>query len=71
MAKKRQESLQADSVSILIYDPNNGQIKASINYPSFDPNNYNDVYMLKPLGIDESFIVDNDTYMDVPIYIIS
>ncbi|HPC34800.1 MAG TPA: hypothetical protein PLP73_03970, partial [Candidatus Absconditabacterales bacterium] len=71
MAKKWQESLRADSVSILIMNPNNGQVKASINYPSFDPNNYNDVYTLKPLGIDESFIVDNDTYMDVPIYIIS
>ena len=71
MAKKRQESLRADSVSILIYNPSKGQVKASINYPSFDPNNYNDVYTLKPLGVDESFIVDNDTYMDVPIYIIS
>lgn len=71
MAKRWQESLRADSVSILIMNPNNWQVKASINYPSFDPNNYNDVYTLKPLWIDESFIVDDDTYMDVPIYIVS
>ena len=69
IAKKWQESLRSDSVSVLVYNPNNWQVKASVNYPSFDPNNYNDVYTLKPLWVEESFIVDNETYMDIPVYI--
>jgi cell division protein FtsI/penicillin-binding protein 2 len=53
----------------LVYDPNNGHIKASVNSPSFDPNSYDDVYTLQPLGIDHSYIVDNDTYIDTQVYI--
>jgi len=71
IAKKWQESLRADSVSILIYNPNNGEIKASINYPSFDPNSYNDAYLLKPLWPKEGYIVDDETYMDIPVYLIT
>jgi len=69
IAKKRQESLRADSVTILVYDPNNGHVKASANYPSFDPNNYNDAYLLMPLWPDHTYVTDNETYIDVPVYI--
>lgn len=69
IAKKWQQEFRADSVSILVYDPNNGHIKASINSPSFDPNSYNDVYTLQPLGMENAYIVDNETYIDTPVYI--
>lgn len=69
IAKKRHESLKADSISILVYDPMNWQIKASVNYPSYDPNNYNDVYTLMPLGREYWYVIDNETYIDVPVYI--
>ncbi|HRX64037.1 MAG TPA: penicillin-binding protein 2 [Candidatus Absconditabacterales bacterium] len=69
IAKKWQESLRADSVSVLVYDPNNGYVKASINYPSFDPNSYDDVYTLQPLDVDHSYVIDNETYIDIPVYI--
>jgi cell division protein FtsI/penicillin-binding protein 2 len=47
--KKYHDMLQDDSISILVYDPFNGQIKASANYPSYNPNNYNDAFTLQPL----------------------
>jgi len=33
----------AKSGSVIIMDPQNGAIKALVNYPSFNPNNYNEV----------------------------
>ncbi len=69
IAKKRNQSLRADSVSVLVYDPNNGHVKASVNYPSFDPNSYDDAYTLKQLDVDNSYVVDNETYVDVPVYV--
>lgn len=34
------ETNKAESGSIIVMDPNNGEIKAMANYPSFDPNNF-------------------------------
>jgi len=68
IAKRYQKSLVADSVSILIYDPYKWHIKASANYPSFDPNDYNEVYQYKPLWPENRALVDNETYVDVPVY---
>lgn len=39
--------------------------------PSFNPNNYNDAYELTPLGSEYAHIVDDLTYMDRPVYILS
>ena len=69
IAQKWHKNLRADSVSVLVYNPINGHVKASINYPSFDPNSYDDVYTLQPLDIENGHIIDNETYIDVPVYI--
>ena len=69
IVQKWQQSLKADSISVLVYDPNNGQIKASAQYPTFNPNDYNDAYTLQPLSLDYAYIIDSDTYVDVPVYI--
>jgi stage V sporulation protein D (sporulation-specific penicillin-binding protein) len=61
--------LKADSVSVLVYNPKNGNVKASVNYPSFNPNSYDDVYTLKPLDLENADIIDNETYVDVPVYV--
>jgi len=53
----------------MVYDPKNGQVKASVTAPTFNPNNYNDAYILEPLGEDRAEIIDNLTYVDVPVYI--
>jgi cell division protein FtsI/penicillin-binding protein 2 len=49
IAKSYHESLRADSVSIVVYDPNNGFVKAMVNAPAYDPNNFDDAYTLTPL----------------------
>jgi stage V sporulation protein D (sporulation-specific penicillin-binding protein) len=71
IAQRYLAEFKADSVSVLVYDPNNGEVKASVQAPSFNPNNYNDAYVLKPLGQEEAHIVDDLTYIDIPVYILS
>lgn len=69
ISKKYQEQFKADSVSILVYDPFDWSLKASANYPSFDPNDYNTTFQLRPLWWDDKQLVDDLTYLDVPLYI--
>lgn len=66
---KFQISLKSDSVSVLVYEPYSWQLKASVNAPSFNPNNYNDAYIYMPLWIENRNIVDDETYMDIPVFI--
>lgn len=68
IAKSYQESLRADSVAILVYDPFSGQVKASTSYPSFNPNDYDAVYQKMPLSPKQAYLIDDDTYVDVPVY---
>lgn len=63
------DQFRADSVSILVYDPYSGHVLASANAPDFDPNNYNEIYTLKPLDPEQAQIVDNITFLDFPVYI--
>lgn len=61
----------ADSISILVYDPLSWQVKGMAQAPSFNPNNYNDAYELVPLGVEHAYLIDDLTYMDRPVYIMS
>lgn len=67
--KKYHDLLKDDSISVLVYDPFNGQIKASASYPSYNPNNYNDAFTLQPLGPDYWYMVDDLSYIENPVYI--
>ncbi len=69
IAKKYIEAFHADSLAVMVFDPNNWQIKASVSLPSYNPNNYNDAYTIIPLGPEYSYLVDNETYNEVPVYI--
>lgn len=69
LAEQQLNNLKADSISILIVDAQNGEVKASVNAPTFNPNNYNDAYTLMPLGEEFAPIIDNLTYIDIPVYI--
>ena len=69
IVNKYHKILKADSVSVLVYEPYSWQIKASVNAPSFNPNNYNDAYQYMPLWIEYRQLVDDETYMDVPVFI--
>lgn len=69
VSTRYREQFRADSVAVLVYDPRSGHVIASANAPSFDPNNFNDVYQLKPLSPDQAYLIDDPTHIDFPIYI--
>lgn len=71
IAKEQQKNLKADAISILVLNTQNGELKASVNAPTFDPNNYNDAYTLVPLGKDQAEVIDNLSYIDIPLYIMT
>ena len=62
---------RSDSVSAVIMNPWNGEVIASANYPTFDPNTPNDVYQVKPLWPEQRYLILDPTYVDVPMYLIS
>ncbi|NMC51430.1 penicillin-binding protein 2 [Candidatus Kuenenbacteria bacterium] len=52
------EKSEAESGSLIVMDPKNGQVKAMANYPSFDPNNYGlvgDIKNYRNLSISETY----------------
>ena len=61
----------ADSISILIMDPFSGNIVASANAPTFNPNNPQASYELEPLTLYNSYIIDDETHVDIPVYYLS
>ena len=71
IAKKYLENLKADSVAVMVFDPKQWQVKASASLPTYNPNNYNDAYTMIPLSPDYSYLVDDETYNEVPVYIYS
>lgn len=71
IAEKWQEEFKADSITVLVYDPFNGYIKWSVSSPSFDPNDYNSAYSHTPLTEEYSYLIDNETYVDIPLYVYS
>ncbi len=67
--EKYHDLLQDDSISVLVYNPFNGQVKASANYPSYNPNNYNDAFTLQALGPEYWYVIDDLSYIENPVYI--
>ena len=67
--QKYHNTLKDDSISVLVYDPLNGHVIADANYPSYNPNNYNDAYILQPLGPEYKFLIDDLSYIENPVYI--
>lgn len=63
------DSLKVDSLSVLVYDPMSWQIIASANYPNYNPNNYNDAFTVQPLGPDHGAMIDDISYVEVPVFI--
>jgi len=63
--------LQDDSISVLVYNPFNGHVIASASYPSYNPNNYNDAFTLQPLAPEYRFMVDDLSYIENPVYILT
>lgn len=62
-------TLKDDSISVLVYDPYNGHIKASATYPSYNPNDYNDAFTLQSLDPKYAYMIDDLSYIENPVYI--
>ena len=71
IAKKYIEAFHADSLAVMVFDPKKWQVKASVSLPTYNPNNYNDAYTMIPLSPNYSYLIDSDTYNEVPVYIYS
>ena len=71
IAKRYLEAFHADSLAVMVFDPKKWQVKASVSLPTYNPNNYNDAYTMIPLGPDHSYLIDSDTYNEIPVYIYS
>ena len=69
IAQKYLDNLKADSVAIMVFDPNKWQIKASASFPTYNPNNYNDAYTMVPLSPEYDYLIEDETYNEVPVYI--
>lgn len=56
--KQAVEDYGAEDGSLFVMDPQSGKIKAMVNYPSFDPNNYNqveDIDIFRNLNISQAY----------------
>ncbi len=71
IAKRYLESFRADSLAVMVFDPKKWQVKASVSLPTYNPNNYNDAYTMIPLSPEYAYLIDNETYNEVPVYIYS
>ena len=69
IAKKYIDAFHADSLAVMVFDPKKWQVKASVSLPTYNPNNYNDAYTMIPLSPEYSYLIDSDTYNEVPIYL--
>ena len=68
IAKRYLESFRADSLAVMVFDPKKWQVKASVSLPTYNPNNYNDAYTMIPLSPEYAYLIDNETYNEVPVY---
>lgn len=71
IAMSNLEAFRADSVAVTVLDPWTGKIKAMVNAPDFNPNDVWEAYRLRPVWFDQQQIVENPTYMDVPLMYMS
>ena len=71
IAKRYIEAFHADSLAVMVFDPKKWQVKASVSLPTYNPNNYNDAYTMIPLWPQYDYLIDSDTYNEVPVYIYS
>ena len=72
LLKQYYYKFKADNVSAVVMNPYNWQIKALAQYPTFDPNNWKDIYKIKPLTKEYNFLVTWNmwkTYLDIPILV--
>ena len=61
----------ADSIAITVLDPHTGEVKWLANAPTFDPNDPNTSYKLRPVRYDERYLLEDTTFIDIPVFTLS
>lgn len=61
----------ADSIAVTVLDPHTGKVRSMVNYPTFNPNEFDQEYVLKPLTASQRYLLDDDTRVDLPLYKLS
>ncbi len=72
LLKKYYYDLKADTISAVVINPYNWQIVALGEYPTFNPNNWKDIYKIKPLTQKYNFLLTGNmwkTYVDIPVLV--
>lgn len=65
------EAFYADSIAVTVIDPHTWKVKAMANAPSFNPNEYQQAFQIRPIEYEERDILDDETYIDIPVYTLS
>ncbi|USN57293.1 MAG: hypothetical protein H6766_02290 [Candidatus Peribacteria bacterium] len=63
------EQFASDAISVIVMDPFTGAIKATANYPTYNPNNINSAVRYLPLDPTQAYIADREDYIDVHLFI--
>lgn len=71
IAQQMRRAQTADSVAVTVLDPWTGKIRALVNAPDFNPNNISEAYTLMPVGLEQQRLVEDLTFIDVPLYYLS
>lgn len=64
-------AFNADSVAITVLDPHTWEVKWLANSPTYDPNNPNASYKLRPINYNERYLIDDTTFIDIPVFTLS
>lgn len=62
---------RGDSMAAVVLEPATWKIKGMANYPTFNPNRYEDEYKIRPLWYNDSAVADDLSYIDRPLLILS
>ena len=70
--KKAYYQFKADNVSVVIMNPFNWEVKAMASYPNFNPNDWEQIYKIKPLTKKYDYLITGNmakTYINIPILV--
>lgn len=71
IAKNYHRYFWADSIAITVLSPHSWKVTSLVNYPTFNPNEYEQAYKLNPLTVREKYLIDDPTRIDTPVYVLS
>jgi cell division protein FtsI/penicillin-binding protein 2 len=59
----------ADAISVVVMNPHTGAVRATANYPTYNPNNINSALRYIPLDPTQAEIANREDYIDVHLFV--